>query len=439
MSPAGGSGDWYDARPRRPGPSAPRTAGRRPFGTSWWGRAWVDALEQRAQLDPNRLPRGRSYARSGAVGTLTVAAGEITADVQGSRRAPYKVRVRVRPFSQEEWERVLDALAAEIGHTAALLDGELPPGVSDDVRSVGLDLLPGAGELQPRCSCPDWADPCKHAAAVCFLVADALDADPFGVLLLRGLGREEVLAGLRSRRHINVPVPPSVPSLEPEVDEGVLAKGAWARDAGPLPVAPLPPRRPGRPAVLAADPPPGSGVDLAALRALASDAAARALALARGGDSHCLELTEEEDLARRAALLLADKESNADSSAFGELARRAGLPGRELLRRALAFRDGGVEGLAVLDDAWEPDPVRLAAGRSLLGPAATARHNRVTLGERQLRLGRSGRWYPFRKDRGGWSPDGAPILPMVDDDDVGEVGDLPEAASSAKDGNRRLR
>jgi hypothetical protein len=193
---------------------------------------------------------------------LTLAAGEITADVQGSRRAPYKVRVRVRPFSEEEWDRVLDALAAEIGHTAALLEGELPPGVSDDVRSVGLDLLPGAGELQPRCSCPDWADPCKHAAAVCFLVADALDADPFGVLLLRGLGREEVLAGLRSRRHANASVPPSVPSLEPEQDVGVLAKGAWARDLQPLPAAPPPPRRPGRPAVLAADPPPGSGVDL---------------------------------------------------------------------------------------------------------------------------------------------------------------------------------
>jgi uncharacterized Zn finger protein len=427
MSRAGGNGDWYEAKPRRPGPSAPRTAGRRPFGASWWGRSWVDALEQRAQLDPNRLPRGRSYARTGAVGALTLAAGEITADVQGSRRAPYKVRVRVRPFSEQEWDRVLDALAAEIGHTAALLDGELPPGVSDDVGSVGLDLLPGAGELQPRCSCPDWADPCKHAAAVCFLVADALDADPFGVLLLRGLGREEVLAGLRSRRHANVPVPPTVPSLEPEIDEGVLAKGAWARGLESLPIPPLPPRRPGRPAVLAADPPPGSGVDLAALRALASDAAARALALAGGGDAHGLELTEHEDLGRRAALLLASDESNTDSSAFGELARRAGLPGRTLLRCALAYRDGGVEGVAVLDEAWEPDSDRLAVGRSLLGSGATARHNRVTLGERQLRLGRSGRWYPFRKDRGSWSPDGAPILPMTDDDDV---GDLPDADAS---------
>lgn len=435
MSPAGGNGDWYEAKPRRPGPSAPRAAGRRPFGASWWGRAWVDALEQRARLDPNRLPRGRSYARSGAVGTLTLAAGEITADVQGSRRAPYTVRVRVRPFSKEEWDRVLNALAAEIGHTAALLEGELPPGVSDDVRSVGLDLLPGAGELQPRCSCPDWADPCKHAAAVCFLVADALDADPFGVLLLRGLGREEVLAGLRSRRHANASVPPSVPSLEPEQDVGVLAKGAWARDLQPLPAAPPPPRRPGRPAVLAADPPPGSGVDLAALRALASDAAGRALALVHGGDSPGLELTEQQDLARRAALLLAGDERNADSSAFDDLARRAGLPGRELLRCALAYRDGGVEGLAVLDDAWEPDSVQLALGHSLLGPGASARRNRVTLGERQLRLGRSGRWYPFRKDRGSWSPDGAPILPMADDD----VGDLPEADISAKGGNRGFR
>jgi hypothetical protein len=370
------------------------------------------------------------------VGTLTLAPGEITADVQGSRRAPYKVRVRVRPFSGEEWGRVLDALAAEIGHTADLLDGELPPGVSDDVRSVGLELLPGAGELQPRCSCPDWADPCKHAAAVCFLVADALDSDPFGVLLLRGLGREEVLAGLRSRRHADVAVPQSVPSLEPKTDEGVLAKEAWVRDLGPLPVAPLPPRRPGRPAVLAADPPPGSGVDLAALRTLASDAAARALALALGADSHGLELTQREDLARRAAMLLTNNESNANSSTFDELARRAGLPGRELLRLALAYRDGGVEGLAVLDEAWEPDPVRLAVGRSLLGPGATARHNRVTLGDRQLRLGRSGRWYPFRKDRGSWSPDGAPMLPMADNDDV---GDLPEADISAKGGHPGFR
>ncbi|MDQ6838144.1 MAG: SWIM zinc finger family protein, partial [Actinomycetota bacterium] len=176
------------------------TGRRRSFGTSWWGRAWVDALEGRARLDPNRLPRGRTYARQGTVGELRLAAGAITADVQGSRDWPYQVRVRVRVFDNNEWDRVLDSLAAEIGHLAALLDGELPPRVAADVRTAGLDLLPGPGELQPRCSCPDWADPCKHAAAVCYLVADALDEDPFGLLALRGRDRKEVLAGLRARR-----------------------------------------------------------------------------------------------------------------------------------------------------------------------------------------------------------------------------------------------
>ena len=417
---------WYEHKARRPGPSAPRPGGRRPFGASWWGRAWVEALEQRAQLDPNRLPRGRAYARTGAVGALTLAPGEVLADVQGSRRSPYKVRVRVRQFDEAEWHRLLDALAAEIGHAAALLDGELPAGVADDVRSVGLDLLPGAGELQPRCSCPDWADPCKHAAAVCYLVADALDADPFGVLLLRGQGREEILAGLRSRRRADSPAAPELGlANEPEPDEGVLAREAWSRAPSPLPIAPLAPRRPGRPVVLATDPPPGTRVDIGALRALASDAAARALALLHGAASSGLELTVEQDLARRAASLLADGQGGADPLALAELARRAGMPGRELLRRALAFRDGGVEGLNVLDEAWDPGAVLLSAGHTLLGPGAAARRNRVTLGERQLRLGRDGRWYPFRKDRTGrWNPDGVPITPMTDD----EVGNLEDEA-----------
>jgi uncharacterized Zn finger protein len=182
-------------------PAAGPRRRRRGFGLTWWGEAWVTALEQRARLDPNRLPRGRSYARGGTVGELTIAPGEVRAAVQGRRVRPYLVRVRVRVLDAGEWDRVLDAIAAQIGHAAALLDGELLPEVADDVRSAGTDLLPGPGELQPRCSCPDWADPCKHAAAVCYLVAGALDADPFSLLLLlRGCRRDEVLAGLRARR-----------------------------------------------------------------------------------------------------------------------------------------------------------------------------------------------------------------------------------------------
>lgn len=431
MSP-GQRGRWQRPRSRRRGPGVPRTAGRRRFGASWWGAAWVEALEQRAALDPNRLPRGRTYARSGAVGELTLAPGDVRAEVQGSRRVPYQVRVRVRPFTAPEWARVLDVFASEIGHAAALLDGELPPAVADGTRSVGLDLLPGPGELQPRCSCPDWADPCKHAAAVCYLVADELDADPFGILLLRGLGRQEVLAALRVRRGSRVAGAAPALAIEPEPDAGILAREAWSRVPAPLPLAPLPPRHAGRPTILATDPPSASGIDPRVLRALAADAAARALALAQGGTSSGLELTAAEDLARRASIALDPNAGATGGLSIAELASRAGVPARELLRRALAWREGGRGGLAALDEAWNPDPGKTAAGRALLGPGAAVRSNRVTLGERQLRLGRDGSWYPFARDRAGaWLPAGPPITAMRAEDEVGNLieadGQPPEA------------
>ncbi|MGH9046118.1 MAG: SWIM zinc finger family protein, partial [Acidimicrobiales bacterium] len=278
-------GSFPPQQPRRPGPGPARPAGRKPFGSTWWAKAWVDALEGRARLDPNRLPRGRTYARTGAAGELTLQPGEVRAPVQGSRAKPYQVTVRVRTFEEHEWTRVLDAFAAEIGHTAALLDGELPPAVAADAAGVGLDLLPGPGEIQPRCSCPDWADPCKHAAAVCYLVADELDRDPFGILLLRGRSREEVLAALRARRSTaSTAGHGGGRSTRPSVDPGVPARAAWQRDpasALPAPLPPMPPERPGRPSILPADVPAGSGIDASALRALAIDAAGRAHELAQ--------------------------------------------------------------------------------------------------------------------------------------------------------------
>ncbi|WP_020577313.1 SWIM zinc finger family protein [Actinopolymorpha alba] len=294
MSPAGRrtSGDWWsDETEENHRPPAARGRGsRRGFGQTWWGRAWVDALEHRAALDPGRLSRGRSYARRGAVGQMDVAPGLVMAAVQGSRAVPYTVTVRVPRFRRDDWERVLDAIAAQIGRTAALLDGELPPEVVSDVAAAGLDLLPGAGEIQPRCSCPDWGDPCKHAAAVCYLVADALDKDPFTLLRLRGKSRADVLSALRARR---TPGPGSSagPSagLAGSSAEGVVARDAYAGASEPrpeLPAPPLPPERPGHPVTVAFDPPPESGIDPEVLRALATAAAHRAwqLATATPGD-----------------------------------------------------------------------------------------------------------------------------------------------------------
>src|ERR1700677_996285 len=240
----------------------PTSPGSQEFGRTWWGRAWLDALEQRAQLDPDRLPRGREYAQSGAVAELTLAPGEARAQVQGRKTEPYVVRIRVRRFTDAEWDRVLEAISAQLGHAAALLDGELPPEIADDAASAGLDLLPGGGEIGPRCSCPDDADPCKHSAAACYLVADALDADPFVLLLLRGRSRDQVLAGVRARRrgapgNDGTAVPATAAGVEVVAgraagDEGVDARSAfnvplpWAD----IPVPPLPPARPGQPAAL---------------------------------------------------------------------------------------------------------------------------------------------------------------------------------------------
>ncbi|MGH9047795.1 MAG: hypothetical protein ACRDVW_10870, partial [Acidimicrobiales bacterium] len=129
---------------------------------------------------------------------------------------------------------------------------------------------------------------------------------------------------------------------------------------------------------------------------------------AQGARTSGLELTASEDLARWAGALVGPRRSPGDLD-LEALAERAGEKPRELLRQALAWQEAGRAGLAAYQDEWDPEPEALAEGRRLLGTGSRARHNRVTLGERQLRLGRDDRWYPFRRaSDGGWDPDGAP-------------------------------
>jgi uncharacterized Zn finger protein len=394
------------------------------FGRTWWGRAWVEALEQRARLDPNRLPRGRDYARSGAVGELLLAPGEARARVQGRKTEPYEVRIRVRRFSDAEWDRVLTAISARLGHAAALLDGELPPQIAEDAAGAGLDLLPGGGEIGPRCSCPDDADPCKHSAAACYLVTDALDADPFVLLLLRGRTRDQVLAGVRARRR---GAPPdtdtavgSAPTsgalqLRATDDEGVDARAAFSAPtpSAEIPAPPLPPARPGQPAALPVDP-PAWRADLGGdLFELAADAAARAWEMAVGlsADSG-LGLSADVDLARRAGRALG-------TPAFAKLAVRSGVGARELARQALAWRNGGLAGLELLNSEWDPAteepeaPELFRAARSALrdkndGAETVVEGNRITTSRLQLRLGRDLRWFPYARSDGNWEPSGPP-------------------------------
>ena len=405
------------------------------FGRTWWGRAWVDALEQRARLDPNRLPRGRDYARSGAVGELILAPGEARARVQGRKTEPYEVRIRVRRFTDAEWDRVLTAISARLGHAAALLDGELPPQIAEDAAGAGLDLLPGGGEIGPRCSCPDDADPCKHSAAACYLVTDALDADPFVLLLLRGRTRDQVLAGVRARRRgapadtdTAVGSAPASEALQLRAtdDEGVDARAAFSAPtpSAEIPAPPLPPARPGQPAALPVDP-PAWRADLGSdLFELAADAAARAWEMAVGlsADSG-LGLSADVDLARRAGRALG-------TPAFAKLAVRSGVGARELARQALAWRNGGLAGLELLHSEWDPAteepeaPELLRAARSALrdkndGAETVVEGNRITTGRLQLRLGRDLRWFPYARSDGDWEPSGPP-----DPDPARAVADL---------------
>ena len=170
------------------------------FGLTWWGRAWVEALEQRSGTDRARLQRGQGYAAGDRVESIQVDAGTVAASVRGSRRLSYRTHLRVRVFDDADWDRLIEAVAREAGRTAAILDGDLDPDLVEHARDLGLDLLPAPGDLRTSCSCPDHGDPCKHAAAVCYVMAEALDDDPFLLFTLRGRPRGAVLGALRAAR-----------------------------------------------------------------------------------------------------------------------------------------------------------------------------------------------------------------------------------------------
>jgi uncharacterized Zn finger protein len=162
------------------------------FGESWWARRWIEVLE--ASPIGERLSRGRSYARGGQVTGIEVTTGKITAQVQGSRVKPYVVTIAVKTHTAKQWGRIADTLAADAMLTAKLLAGELPPAVEGVLADAGLPLFPvSAADLGTECSCPDWSNPCKHIAAVFYLLAEEIDRDAFLLLRLRGLSREDLV------------------------------------------------------------------------------------------------------------------------------------------------------------------------------------------------------------------------------------------------------
>ena len=188
------------------------------IGESWWSRRFLSAIE--SILTGGRLTRGRTYARQGQVIDLGIGSGLVVAQVQGSRRTPYGVQISMPAASDMRWEAIVDALAAQAGYAARLLAGELPHEIEDVFAEAGVALFPERGShLTTSCTCPDWATPCKHAAAVCYLMAEAFDDDPFLLLAFRGREREALLDELRDRRGLAVddggPSGTASPSLAP--------------------------------------------------------------------------------------------------------------------------------------------------------------------------------------------------------------------------------
>ncbi|MGD0726693.1 MAG: SWIM zinc finger family protein [Spirochaetia bacterium] len=236
-------GYWFEAEsPRkvRGGIKAQSRAGS--FARSWWAKKWIDVLES-FDLD-SRLARGKHYARRGQVISIDIQKGKVAALVQGSRSHPYKVSLGVKLITPAAWRRAVTAMASEAGFSARLLNGEMPRDIEKAFDSVKLSLFPaGLKELDTHCTCPDWSNPCKHIAAVYYLLGEEFDRDPFLLFRLRGMEREELLEALEksagaegSRRRT-----PRGTSGAAVADAGGLAGGSPAAgSAAPSAGAPAP-------------------------------------------------------------------------------------------------------------------------------------------------------------------------------------------------------
>jgi len=227
-------------------PSKPREAvggiraksARGKIASTWWSSRFIEVLEGMGM--GSRLTRGRNYARRGQVLSLELAAGVVTAAVQGSRARPYRVRIGVNAFGKSEWAQIEERLSRDAWFVAQLLAGQMPPDIEALFDEVGSALFPDRGQLVLDCSCPDWEVPCKHLAAVFYLLAERFDEDPFQILAWRGRSREELLERLDTAPS---PTEDAAPLTE-LLDVFWSSPGTAGSDSGHAPTSPLLPQLP---------------------------------------------------------------------------------------------------------------------------------------------------------------------------------------------------
>lgn len=173
------------------------------FSRTWWGQRFIAALEQ--FTDAGRLGRGRSYASGGRILEHAIANGKVTAKVRGSinpyfgvyKEPIYQTSITIKAITAADWTKVMRQIASRADLVTKLLLNEMPDTIEDAFSGLGLHLLPHSErDFVTSCSCPDYSNPCKHIAGVYYLLASALDQDPFVMFELRGLSRDDLHAEL---------------------------------------------------------------------------------------------------------------------------------------------------------------------------------------------------------------------------------------------------
>ena len=170
------------------------------IGKTWWSRRWLETLESHGWS--SRLERGRRYARMGQVVSFKLSSGRVESLVQGSRPKPYRVTIEVKSLPEARWKDIAASMASKAVFASKLLAGEMPVNVEEAFSRSSVTLFPTKREMWTDCSCPDDVNPCKHIAAVYYILAEEFDRDPFMMFLLRGETREELMAALREGRGV---------------------------------------------------------------------------------------------------------------------------------------------------------------------------------------------------------------------------------------------
>jgi uncharacterized Zn finger protein len=197
--------DYYSYdRPKKVSNGIKAKSDRGAIGETWWSQRWLRALEDLGM--GSRLARGRTYARQGQVLSIDLKEGEVKARVQGSLQTPYKITMRLQVLSEAEWERATDAMAGRAIFAARLLANEMPDTIEEAFQEARVSLFPKTDrDLQTQCSCPDWANPCKHIAAVYYILAERFDEDPFLLFKLRGRSQAALLTAIKEKRLAALP------------------------------------------------------------------------------------------------------------------------------------------------------------------------------------------------------------------------------------------